>query len=226
MVMAAIAAVAFVSVQGAVAGGSFDRVVAVGANGAWAAIKARPDRPAQRLGSRRDGGGGSLRRLRPHLPVHRLAAGDPRPLLPRGRRALLLLARARLQLRAPARCRDEAARALCQTAAPPRAADQTSVRYRSRLLRFADANIFVALEFALERPSLSRSAPPPNAITLAVTWRGPEAAQRPGRLFLTPLGVYTTGHLFPLQRGPWCFVAGNLSDASVSLIEATARICR
>jgi hypothetical protein len=66
---------------------------------------------------------------------------------------------------------------------------------------------------------------PRDAIALAVTWRGPNVAQRPGQLYLTPIGVYTPTRLFSLQRGPWCYLAGNLRNASASLIEATARIC-
>jgi hypothetical protein len=101
-----------------------------------------------------------------------------------------------------------------------------AVRYRSRLVRYADGNIFAALELAVERPSLRRSSVPPNAIALAVTWRGSNVAHMPHDIFLTPIGVYARGNLFPLQRGPWCYLAGNLRDASASVIEATTRICR
>jgi hypothetical protein len=101
-----------------------------------------------------------------------------------------------------------------------------AVRYRSRLLRYADGNIFAALELALERPPLFRSLLPPNAIALTVVWRGPNATRRPSQLFLTPAGVYAPKHLFPLQRGPWCYLAVNLPAASASLIEATTRICK
>jgi hypothetical protein len=85
--------------------------------------------------------------------------------------------------------------------------------------------VFAALELALERPALAPSPPPSDAIKLGVTWRGPQAARRPGTLFLTPKGVYAFGRLFSLQRGPWCYLAENLPKASASLIEATGRIC-
>jgi hypothetical protein len=100
-----------------------------------------------------------------------------------------------------------------------------AVRYRSRLLRYANGNIFAALELALERPALARSATPPDAIKLGVTWRGPRASRLPRSLFLTSTGVYTPRRLFPLQRGPWCYLAENLPQASASLIDATSRIC-
>ncbi len=226
MLMAVIATVAFVSVAGAGAGGSFDRVVGVGAKGAWAMIKL--DQTGPRSDSVLGGtavavpSGGYVRiypfigglpaipgRFYPaahvlclywHEPVSncsRLSAAGTR----------LLVGFAALPLRYK----------------PP--TTPVAVRYRSRLLRYADGNIFAALEVALERPALFRSSVPRNAIALAVTWRGPSVARRPGRLFLTPIGVYTPRRLFPLQRGPWCYLAGNLRNASASLIEATTRIC-
>jgi len=101
-----------------------------------------------------------------------------------------------------------------------------AVRYRSRLLGYANGNILAALELALERPALARSATPPDAIKLGVSWRGPRASRLPRTLFLTPMGVYTSRRLFPLGRGPWCYLVENLPKASASLIEATSRICR
>jgi len=101
-----------------------------------------------------------------------------------------------------------------------------AVRYRSRLLRYVDGNIFAALELALERPPLLRSSPPPNAIALTVVWHGQSAGRRPNRLFLTPTGVSTSKSLFPLQRGPWCYLAVNLPHASAALIEAATRVCK
>jgi len=89
-----------------------------------------------------------------------------------------------------------------------------AVRYRSRLVRYADGNIFAALELAVERPSLRRSSVRPNAIALAVTWRGPNVAHMPDDIFLTPIGVYARGNLFPLQRGPWCYLAGTTGSPS------------
>jgi hypothetical protein len=102
------------------------------------------------------------------------------------------------------------------------------VSYRSHLLPYADGNIFAALELALERPWVRDTSAPPDGVELTVTWHGPTAVSRPRRLLLTPTGVYTPGRLFPLQRGPWCDLAGRLSDeksASALLIEAVTRDC-
>jgi len=227
LLVAVIPAAAFVSVPGAVAGGSFERMVGVGGNGTWAVIK------LEQTGSRSDsvlGGravvvpsGGYVRiypfigslpavpgRFYPaahvlclywHEPASncsRLGVGATRLLAP--------LVRLPLRVGAPTTV--------------------VAVRYRSRLLRYADGNIFAALELALERHAVSRSSVPRNAIALNVDWRGPTAAQHPGRLYLTPIGVYTRSHLFPLGRGPWCYLAGNLRTASATLIEAMTRVCR
>jgi len=224
--IAVIATAAFVSVPGAVAGGSFERIVGVGAQGASAAIK------LDQTGPRSDsviGGrvvavpsGGYVRiypfigglpaipgRFYPAAHVvclywHEPASNCSR-LGPAGTRLLTPFAELPLRRDAPT--------------------TPVAVRYRSRLLRYANGNIFVALELALERKASSRSSAPRNATPLTVTWRGPNAAHRPRRLFLTPIGVYTPKRLFPLQRGPWCYLVENLEDASAALIEATARIC-
>jgi hypothetical protein len=86
----------------------------------------------------------------------------------------------------------------------------------------------VALLAPLAGLPLLHEAPttPPNAIALSVLWRGPNATRRPSQLFLTPTGVYASRRLFPLQRGPWCYLAVNLPDASAFLIEATTRVCK
>jgi hypothetical protein len=220
-------AAALVLVPHAVAGGPFERVVGVGSKGAWAEIKLSQSGP--RSDSSFGGtavpapSGGYIRvyaligglpgipgRFYPaahvlclywHEPVSncsRLGAGGVGLLAPFVRLPLL-------------------------HAAPTTA---VAVRYRSRPLRYADGNIFAALELALERPPLARSSLPPNPIALTVVWRGPNAARRPSQLFLAPTGVYASKHLFPLQRGPWCYLAANLPGASASLIEATTRICK
>jgi hypothetical protein len=226
VLMAAIATVAFVSAPDALAGGPFERIVGVGANGAWAAIKLNPTGPRSDsvLGGRHvtvpSGGYVRIYPLIGGLPgipgrfypaVHVLCLYWNEPvsncsrLSAAGTELFSSLARLPLRYEAPT--------------AP------VAVRYRSRLLRYADGNIFAALELALERPGIARSSVPRDAIALAVTWRGPNVAQRPGQLYLTPIGVYTPTRLFSLQRGPWCYLAGNLRNASASLIEATARIC-
>jgi hypothetical protein len=100
------------------------------------------------------------------------------------------------------------------------------VRYRSRPLRYANGNIFAALELALERTPAKRSSPPRNAVRLGVSWRGPFASRMPRVLSLTPIGVYTSHKLYALPRGPWCYLAGNLPHPSAVLIETTSRVCR
>jgi hypothetical protein len=227
VLIAVIATAAFVSVPVAVAGGSFERVVGVGVKGAWAAIKLNQTGPRSDsvIGGRAVAvpSGGYVRiypsigglpaipgRFYPAADVVCLYWHEPASNCSRlGAAGIRLLAPfAELPLR-----RD----------APT---TPVAVRYRSRLLRYANGNIFAALELALERKALSRSSAPRNAIALTVTWRGPNAAHRPRQLFLTPIGAYTPKRLFPLQRGPWCYLAENLKDASATLIEATTRICQ
>jgi hypothetical protein len=224
--IAAAATVAFVCCPGAVAGGSFERIVGVGAKGAWTAIE------LDRAGSGSDAVlsgavaavpvGGYVRvypfigglpaipgRLYPAAHVLCLYWHEPvsncSRLSAAGMRLLGQLARLPLRDQAPT--------------------VPVEVRYRSRVLRYADGNIFAALELALERPARPSSLPP-NAIALTVSWRGPRVAQLPVQLYLTPIGVYASGQLFALRRGPWCYLAENLRNGSAALIEATARICR
>jgi hypothetical protein len=218
---------ALVSVPRAVAGGSFERIVGVGANRAWTAINLNQTGPRSDavLGGRAVTvpSGGYVRiypfigglpaipgRFYPAAHVlclywHEPASNCSR-LGPAGTRLLAPLAGLPLHRRPPT--------------------TPITVRYRSRPLRYADGNIFAALELALERHAQARSSVPGNAIALTVSWRGPDAASRPRQLFLTPIGVYTPARLFPLQRGPWCYLAGNLTDASASLIEAITRVCK
>lgn len=217
----------FVSAPAAVAGGSFERIVGVGANGAWAAIRLSQTGPRSEdvLGGRavKVPSGGYIRifpfigglpavpgRFYPGTHVVCLYWQEPAHNCSRlGAPGIELLTPfAKLPLRREA----------------PTTA--VAVRYHARLLRYANGNIFAALELAFERPALASLHLPPDPIRLAVSWRGPHASRRPRSLFLTPKGVYSSGRLFPLQRGPWCYLAGNLRDASASLIEATSRICR
>ena len=204
-IMMILGTVALVSVPGALAGGSFERIVSVGANGSWTAINLNQTGP--RSETVIDGGravavpsSGYVRvypfigglpaipgRLYPAAHVlclywHEPASNCSR-LDPAGTRLLAPLAGLPLRRQAPT--------------------TPIAVRYRSRLLRYADGNIFAALELALERHPQARSSMPGNAVALTVSWRGPAAASRPRRLFFTPIGVYTPTRLFPLQRGPW-----------------------
>jgi len=86
------------------------------------------------------------------------------------------------------------------------------VRHRSRVLRFADGNVFAALELALDRRPVCCSLAPRDAVRLGVVWRGPGAAARPRQLALGPRGVSTGGRLYPLPVGVWCYVVINLPE--------------
>jgi len=227
LLISVIAAGALVLVPRAVAGGPFERVVGVGSKGAWAGIKLSQSGP----GSDASFGGtavavpsGGYVRIYPLIGG---LPGIPGRFYPAAHVLCLYwnepvsncsrLSAAGVRLLAPL------AGLPLRYVAPT---TPVAVRFRSRLLRYADGNIFAALELALERLPLFRSSVPPNAIALTVVWRGPNAAHRPSHAFLTPSGVYTSRRLFPLQRGPWCYLTANLPDASLSLIEATARLCK
>lgn len=215
------------SARGASAGGSFERIVAVGADGASRSVtlsQSGPRSEAAFQGSPVAVPAGGYVRLYPwigwlpaipgryypraqvlclywHEPVSncvRLSAA--------GRHLLLPFAALRLRTVAPTTV--------------------VAVRYRSHLLRFADGNVFAALELALERPPYAAAAPPANAVRLTVRWRGPGASRMPATLWLAPNGVYATGQRYNLPQGPWCYLAGNLPDPTADLIEATARVCR
>jgi hypothetical protein len=79
---------------------------------------AQPDRCSQRERPERNGCCDPARRIRSRLSIHRRSSGDPRSLLPRLARPLLVLERARLELLAPYYSRDEAALAVCLATAP------------------------------------------------------------------------------------------------------------
>ena len=117
---------AFVSVPGAVAGGFVRAHRRCRCERSLDRDQPQPNWPAQRCGPRWSPGcRGAVRRLRPHLPIHRRPSCDPRPLLPRGSCALPLLARTGVQLLAPRSRRDEASCPACQTAAPSSSAHHT-----------------------------------------------------------------------------------------------------
>src|SRR5216683_1413109 len=227
LLISVIAAAALVLVPGAVAGGPFERVVGVGSTGAWAEIK------LSQSGPRSDSSFAGTAVAVPssgYLRIYPMIGGLPG--IP-GRfypAAHVLCLYWNEPVSNCSRLRAAGIRLLAPlTGLPLRSAAPTrpvAVRYRSHPLRYADGNIFAALELALERRPLFRSSLPPNAIALTVVWRGPNAARRPSQLLLTPTGVYTSRRLFPLQSGPWCYLAVNLPDASASLIEATTRVCK
>jgi hypothetical protein len=222
-----VVALALVSIPGAAAGGGFDRVVGVGAHGSWRAIS------LNQSGARSEAALAGRAAAVPRSGYVRLYPfiGDlpaiPGRFYPVSHVVCLYwqepvsncsrLTAVGMRLLSPF------------VSLPVRQLPPTvpvAVRYRSRLLRYANGNIFAALELALERPARIRSTVPPDAISLTVSWRGPRASRLPGKLFLTPTGVYRSRRLFPLQHGPWCYLAGNLPNASASLIEAANRICR
>jgi hypothetical protein len=221
-----VVAALLVAVPAASGGGSFERIVGVGANGVSRTIELRaagPRSEAALEGAAVGVPAGGFVRVYPwignlpavpgrYYPAARvlcLSWREPPSSCTRlGAAGVRLLAPlARLSLRR----------------LPPTA--PVEVRYRSRTLRYADGNVFAALELALERVPVTRAPSPPDAVELAVTWRGPLASRRPATLFLSPAGVYASHRLFPLQRGPWCYLAGNLPHASAELIEATMRVC-
>jgi hypothetical protein len=222
-----VVALALVSVPGATAGGAFDRIVGVGAHGVWRAIS------LEQTGSRSEAALSGTAAAAPrggYVRVYPFIGGLP-AIPGRFYPASHVLC---LYWREPvsncSRLTAAGMRLLSPFVSLPlrqlRPTAPVAVRYRSRLLRYANGNIFVALELALERPALAWSKRPPYAVKLGVTWRGPRASRLPRDLFLTPTGVYRSHRLFRLQRGPWCYLVGNLPNVSASLIEATNRVCR
>lgn len=220
-------ALALGATEGAQAGGSFERIVGVGANGSSAVIKLEQTGP--RSDSTLNGRpvpvpkGGYLRlypfsgelpaipgRLYPASNVLCLYWHEPAS-------NCLRLSSAGSRLLAPLA-------SLPLRRSPPTV--PTEVRYRSHVLQYADGNIFAALEMAFERRSHAVPSAPADAVALAVTWRGPAARERPRAIMLTPLGAYTHGRLSPLQRAVWCYLAGNLPAnlEPPSLIEAAANM--
>jgi hypothetical protein len=208
------------------AGGAFERIVGVGAGGAWSAIELDQTGPRSEAvleGVAVNVPTGGYVRIYPMI-------GDL-PAVP-GRlyvREHVLC----LYWHEPAsncsRLSPAGVRLLKPfTRLPPRHGQPTTiieVRYHSRTLRYANGNIFAALELALERPAKAKPSVPADAVMLTVRWSGPNRAQLPRQLYLTASGVYSGKQLFPLSHGPWCYLAENLPGASAALIEATTRLC-
>jgi hypothetical protein len=103
--------------------------------------------------------------------------------------------------------------------------EPVEVRYRSRPIRYANGNIFAALELARERRSIALPVPPRHAVRLTVRWDGPEASNRPSAIWLAPHRAYSRHRYARLPLGTWCYLTLNLPHASVSLLEANSRIC-
>jgi hypothetical protein len=208
------------------AGGSFERIVGVGARGAWSSITlaAGPGSDAALAGLSVPAPRGGYIRVYPFvggLPAvpgryypapHVLCLYWREPvshcslLGPAGRALLSRFDRLPLRRLSPT--------------AP------VGVWHHSRLVRYANGNIFAALELALERPVSARRLAPRDAIALTVSWRGPRARAMPVQLWLAPVGVYASHRAFPLPHGPWCYLAENLHNSPAALIAAVSSICR
>ena len=227
LLAALVAAIGLVLVPAATAGGPFQQIVGVGANGAWDAISLRAKGPRSDevlRGAAVAAPSGGYVRVYPSIGG---LPGDPGRYYPASQVLCLYwreppsncfrLGAAGITLLAPL------ARLSVRHLAPT---SPIQVRFRSRPLRYANGNIFAALELALERSPVRRSAPPPGAVRLGVTWRGPLASRMPRALALSPTGVYAAHQFFALSRGPWCYLAVNLPHASAGLIEAASRVCR
>jgi hypothetical protein len=93
------------------------------------------------------------------------------------------------------------------------------VDYRSHRLRYANGNVFAALELAFERRRVVRRTAPRCAIRLTVQWKGPRAPERPSTLWLAPGGVYVRHRFSRLPRGTWSYLAANLPHEARALPE-------
>ena len=88
------------------------------------------------------------------------------------------------------------------------------LRYGGRLVRPALANLRVALELAFDRRGVAAAKVPASALRFTGRWRGPQAALRPHRFALGPLGVYSGGLLHRLESGAWAFASANRSPGT------------
>jgi hypothetical protein len=219
---------ALVAVSSASAGGSFERIVGVGANGAWRAIDLRQKGPRSEdalYGPRVPTPRSGFVRVYPTIGG---LPGDPGRYYP-AEHVLCLYWR-----EPPSNCMrletagidvlSPFARLPLRHLAPT---TPVELRYRSRLLHHVGSdNVLAAVELALERTPVRRPSPPAHGIRLGVRWSGPRAARMPPVVELAPHGVYAARRFFKLTRGPWCYLAYNLPQASATLIESTDRICR
>jgi hypothetical protein len=68
----------------------------------------------------------------------------------------------------------------------------------------ATANLVAALELAFDRYRASHTARRPSrCLPFVASWRGPQRAQRPSRLCVSPGGVYARGRLYPAGPATW-----------------------
>lgn len=220
--------VALVATPPAVAGGAFERIVAVGANGAWRAIDLRQSGPRSEdtlygRGVRVPRGG--FVRVYPSIGG---LPGDPGRYYPRSQVICLYWDEPASNCM---RLGSAGSELLSPFSRLPlrhqRPTTPVEMRYHSRLLRhFGNDNVLPAIELALERTSVRSPSPPHFGVRLTLRWTGPRASLMPSVVRLAPHGVYASHRFFALARGPWCYLVGNLPDASASLLEAETRACR
>ena len=101
----------------------------------------------------------------------------------------------------------------CGRLGPPRrllAASRRLAPFRGRptalavLLPGGTQNLFAGLELAFDRYSASRAARRPGrCVSFVATWDGPQAAQRPSQICISPRGVYAGGRVYPAGRAIW-----------------------
>jgi hypothetical protein len=198
--------------QSAAAGGPFVRLIGVGADGAWRALRLAPSGPrsdaslfssGQKLPLPR-GGYVRLFPFGPGLP------GIPGRYFPAERVLCWSWEQPDGDCR---RANENAVRLLEPLATLPLRRQAPTVlvqlRYRGRLVRPALANLRVGLELAFDRPGRPAARVPESALGFTGRWRGPAAGARPQRFALGPAGAYGGGLLYPLDRGVWSFADAN-----------------
>lgn len=196
------------------AGGPFKRLVGVGEEGEWREIRLaakgpRSDASLFRGGSRLVLPEGGYVRLFPTIGG---LPGIPGRYYPAEH---VLCWSWRQPDRDCWRANPTAVRVLAPLASLPRWRQAPTVlaelRHRGQLVRPALANLRVGLELGFDRRGVPATTIPPSALRFTGRWRGPDAAQRPRRFALGPLGVYSGGLLHRLERGVWAFADANRS---------------
>lgn len=194
------------------AGGPFERLIGVGAQGTWRTIRLAPSGPRSDA-SLLAGGSRVARPGRGYLRLFPMIGGlpgIPGRYYPAER---VLCWSWRQPDRDCRRASATAVRLLTPLASLPRWSEEPTLlaelRYRGRRVRPGLANLLVALELAFERPGLATAKVPPGALRFTGRWRGPAASQRPRRFALGPAGVYVNGRLYRLDQGVWAFADAN-----------------
>ncbi|HET7647980.1 MAG TPA: hypothetical protein VFK17_05370 [Gaiellaceae bacterium] len=217
--LAAIVAVGGAGARPASAGGSFARLVGVGANGASVEIRLAASGPRSDASLFAGGAGvaapqGGYVRL---FPLIGGLPGIPGRYYPTAR----ALCWSWHQPDHDCRRADPTARRLLSplTSLPRWKLEPTTLsrlEYRGRQVRPALDNLLVALELAFDRRPVPADASRPgaDAFPFVGRWRGPQAHERPSRFTLGRRGVYSRGLLYPLDRGVWAFVDANRVPAA------------